>query len=962
MGTHPRRRNLRIAVAALALLLTLVGQARAASFFNFDSGQVRPLALSSDRTRLYAVNTPDNRVEIFAVSGAGLTRVGSVLVGMEPVSVALRNDGELWVVNHVSDSISIVDVSSNPARVTRTLLVGDEPRDIVFAGTSRYRAFVTTAHRGQNIGFDAQLTTPGVGRADVWVFDATNLGSTLGGTPLTVVKLFGDTPRALAVSADGSKVFAGIFHSGNRTTTVGEGTVCDGTPTCTGTLSDGTVVPGGMPNPRVNIAGSKGPETGLIVQKEEAGTAWRDPLGRDWKGVVRFNLPDKDVFEINANANPPVETTNWKSVGTILFGIAVNPVTGRVYVSNTEANNLTRFEGPGDSATTVRGNLHRARITVLDGTLVKPRNLNKHIDYTTKGAPGDKSRTLAQPVEMAVTADGQTLYVAAYGSSKIGVFSTSELESDTFVPDAASQIPLGGGGPTGLVLDEPRQRLYALSRFTNTVSVVDTASKTELSSVALYDREPASVFNGRVFGNDAFFSSANGESSCGSCHIFGDHDDLAWDLGNPDDTVTSSPMTIKISIAAGGSVNGDAGTNEFHPMKGPMTTQTFRGMQNHGPLHWRGDRSNGAFGSGTSPTLSFNNFIVAFPGLLGRSTAPTTAQMNEFTNYALSIMQPPNPNANLDGTLTTDQQAGKTFYTGSRLSDGSALISGAGFNCNGCHTLDPANGFFGTNGDASFENEQQIMKIAHLRNAYTKVGMFGLPPTNFLNNGDNGNKGDQIRGFGVLHDGSIDGVFRFFQATVFNSDSDSGFNGGDTLRRQVEQFTLAFPSDFAPIVGQQTTLNPSNSAVAGPRIDLMIARAGTNYNSKYAGGNVPECDLVVKGVVGGAQRGWVRQSNGTFKSDRASEATLTDSQLRALANAAGSELTYTCVPPGNGPRVGIDRDEDGYLLQIFTKPVQDRPTVFFELIERHGSLGFGKGNFKALFEAIEREQDARGNL
>jgi 4-hydroxyphenylpyruvate dioxygenase len=58
----------------------------------------------------------------------------------------------------------------------------------------------------------------------------------------------------------------------------------------------------------------------------------------------------------------------------------------------------------------------------------------------------------------------------------------------------------------------------------------------------------------------------------------------------------------------------------------------------------------------------------------------------------------------------------------------------------------------------------------------------------------------------------------------------------------------------------------------------------------------------------------------------------------------------------------VDRDEDGYLLQIFTKPIGDRPTVFFELIERHGSLGFGKGNFKALFQAIEREQERRGNL
>ncbi len=72
----------------------------------------------------------------------------------------------------------------------------------------------------------------------------------------------------------------------------------------------------------------------------------------------------------------------------------------------------------------------------------------------------------------------------------------------------------------------------------------------------------------------------------------------------------------------------------------------------------------------------------------------------------------------------------------------------------------------------------------------------------------------------------------------------------------------------------------------------------------------------------------------------------------------------TRVPVETLRRWGIlaDRDEDGYLLQIFTKPVQDRPTVFFELIERHGSEGFGKGNFKALFEAIEREQARRGNL
>jgi 4-hydroxyphenylpyruvate dioxygenase len=58
----------------------------------------------------------------------------------------------------------------------------------------------------------------------------------------------------------------------------------------------------------------------------------------------------------------------------------------------------------------------------------------------------------------------------------------------------------------------------------------------------------------------------------------------------------------------------------------------------------------------------------------------------------------------------------------------------------------------------------------------------------------------------------------------------------------------------------------------------------------------------------------------------------------------------------------VDRDDEGYLLQIFSKPVEDRPTLFFEIIQRKGAKSFGKGNFKALFEAIEREQAARGNL
>ena len=202
--------------------------AQAPDFIEFESGQVRPLAMSADGSRLFAVNTPNNALEIFSITASGLTLTARVPVGLEPVAVAVRDASEVWVVNHLSDSVSVVSLSGTP-HVTRTILVGDEPRDIVFAGTNNY-AFITTAHRGQQRvhpsiasvpgAGDPQLTTPGVGRADVWVFNPASLGTTLGATPVRIVTLFGDTPRALAVSPDRRTVYAAILQSGNQTTTV----------------------------------------------------------------------------------------------------------------------------------------------------------------------------------------------------------------------------------------------------------------------------------------------------------------------------------------------------------------------------------------------------------------------------------------------------------------------------------------------------------------------------------------------------------------------------------------------------------------------------------------------------------------------------------------------------------------------------------------------------------------------
>jgi DNA-binding beta-propeller fold protein YncE len=791
--------------------------------------------------------------------------------------VAARTNTEVWVVNHLSDSISIVDLSASPARVTRTLLVGDEPRDIVFAGTGGTRAFITTAHRGQNRPGDPQLTTAGVGRADVWVFDATNLApASLGGTPLSILTLFTDTPRALAVSPNGNTVYAAGFHTGNRTTTVAEGAVCDGGSLVGSCNVFGVTMPGGLPAPNTNFQLSTGPETGLVVRFDAGSGHWEDGIGRNWDNAVRFNLPDRDVFAINAN-NLAAAPTPFVGVGTVLFNMITNPVTGKVYVTNTEARNEVRFEGPGTfGGTTVRGHLHEARITVLDGASVLPRHLNKHIDYDVVPSPvGVADASLAIPLGMAVSSDGATLYVAAFGSSEVGVFSTAQLEADTFTPNAADHIAIPGGGPSGLVLNEDHGLLYVATRFDNGISVIDLGTGAETEHLSLHNPEPASVVNGRHVLYDAKLTSSNGEASCASCHVFGDFDSLGWDLGNPDDIVIANPNPFEIGSGA-----------IFHPMKGPMTTQSLRGMANHGPMHWRGDRTGGTGGGDPlDENAGFLKFIVAFDGLLGRNGPITNADMQAFSDFILQVAYPPNPIRDLDNSLAGAALAGSNLFFGP-ITDGVR-------NCDGCHEVNPGQGFFGGNGRSSIEGEPQEFKIPHLRNLYQKVGMFGMPAVQFFETGDNGHKGDQVRGFGFLHDGSTDTIFRFHNATVFSIT--------DTDAANLEQFMLRMDSTLKPIVGQQVTLTASNGSTAGPRINLLIAQAAAGA-----------CELTVKGLLGGIARGWQRTPGGLFQSDRAGEPAITDTTLRGQATVAGQERTYLCVPPGSGSRVGVDRDEDGF--------------------------------------------------
>jgi mono/diheme cytochrome c family protein len=464
-------------------------------------------------------------------------------------------------------------------------------------------------------------------------------------------------------------------------------------------------------------------------------------------------------------------------------------------------------------------------------------------------------------------------------------YDTATLANGSFAVRTDRQFRVSAGGPSAVILDEARNRMFVSTRFDNGFSTLALDTGAEVDHRRMRNPEPAEVRVGRKWLYDARISSSRGDSSCSGCHIFGDMDHLAWDLGNPDEVLAGSPNTYNSSVPLG------LTKPTFHPMKGPMTTQSFRGMVGQGPMHWRGDRTGvTAAADETLEEQSFEDFKGAFTGLLGRGAPLNDAEMNEFSKFALTIVYPPNPHRALDNQLNADEQAGSDFYHNVT----SDLIA----TCNGCHVLDESAGFYGTDGTMSIEGPtfDEDFKIPHLRNNYQKVGMFGS--TGRPGNGA-GATGPQIRGFGFSNDGSVDTLVSFLRASVFSFPN-------PTVREQTARFVMAFPSNLAPIMGQQLTVSAATprSTAARARLDLLRARASVL-------GPQPECELVAQGVLGGRRFSALLNSAGSFTRADATGTLVGFDALYDAAEGAGNSITWTCVPPGSGLRIGIDRNLDG---------------------------------------------------
>jgi YVTN family beta-propeller protein len=803
-------------------------------FTNFETEPVRPLAISTDGRYLYALNTADDRLEIFAAQGEALRPLGETTVGLRPVALALHGN-EAWVVNHLSDSISVVDVR-NPhrPRVTHTLQVGDEPRGIVVGGPKHDRVFVATARRGESL-------TPGVGRAQVWIFEAARPEA-----PPKILTLFGTKPRALAVSADGRYLYAAVYLSGNGTATVS---------------AEDAVRLGRTPKLYLHdIPYSAIPKQGAIVQHRNG--RWRDDQNRDWTPAVPFELPDYDVFVIDTAPENPKVVEQISNVGTVLFNMAVQPGSREIWVSNTEAFNFVPYE-PRLQAKFAHNRITRIYPMSGGGHRIRPVNLNPHIDYSAGGLPTKPELSLAQPLDLVFRPDGTEAYVAAFGSGKIGV-----LDSAGQVVDRIAV----GFGPGGLALDAQRERLYVLNHLDATLSVIDLKARRSIVTVSLrYNPTPAVVKRGRPFLYDATLTSRHGDLSCATCHVFGDLDGLAWDLGDPSGTSFDYPVGLRSTVPLAGP------RQALHPLKGPMVTQSLRGLARTAPFHWRGDRFGLPYAPG-GDIPSFKDFNPAFVDLLGRAEEIPDIAMDSFARFVLTIRYPPNPNQRLDRGMNPQQLAGFEFFKGS-------FLSGAGqVNCEGCHTL-PS----GTNGLVNFENIQvgRDMKTAQLRNLYQKVGRFNVP-------------GPQVSGFGLLHDGTLDTVVSFLRLDTFLFPGKSE-EEKDLTRRALESYIMAFDTGMSPAVGRQLTVSDDFHKEDREVIDVLMKRAAAG-----------DCDLTAKGWEGTALRGWLYRNN-AFYGDRTDEISLNLETLLRHYQRGGEPVTFTCVPPGEGLRSALDRDLDGYL-------------------------------------------------
>ena len=567
-------------------------------------------------TRLLAVNTPDALLEVFTVE----RRRQLCRPSGDPRRARARDRrrahrrrglGRQQPLGHGQHR------RSRPrARPCARLRVGDEPTDVAFAGG---KAFVAVSQE------DA-----------VKVYDLANLNA----AP-TVVPLFGRDVRALAVSADGHEGLRGGAALGEPDDGRQRQRRLPATSARTSTrtrlaalgLRDMSCAgarrrpirrcPAGIAR---NPALIDPPErqfrpVGLIVRWDERAGQWRDEAGQDWTHCLPYRLPDHDLFVIDA-ATLAVDAPSTTS-GTTLFDVSVNPANGRIYVPQHRSAELRALRARAGRARPRGGQ----PLAVVDPAARQRASrcvdLNAHIDRASDPATNlaERLASISQPGMMVWQSDGS---VGLPDRDRLAqaVPRRRRLPRRQLHLRSEPRGARGGRGRRGpdrrrAARGHARPRLYVLNRISHSIAIVDACRRSQLGEVAAARsraRRPRGV--GRRFLYDAH-RHARGTATRPARAATSPATWTAWPGTSATRAATSRPTprrndNVRFIVPSGRPAASPARpacaprTTGFDPQKGPMTTQTLRGMLE--PLHWRGDRA------------TMNDFNPAFVGPDGRGT------------------------------------------------------------------------------------------------------------------------------------------------------------------------------------------------------------------------------------------------------------------------------------------------------------------------------------------------------
>ena len=575
---------------------------------------------------------------------------------------------------------------------------------------------------------------------------------------VATIPLMGNYPTSLALSPDQSKLYVSFLLSGNGTTTL----VPDRAPA--------------QPLPN-NPALPSPPDTGKIVSADHPG--------------IPYRVLDHDVAVIDV-ATWTVEAYLGEA-GTVLHHLSVHPTSGEVFVLNTDARNLVRFEPE------LRGHVVDHRITryAADGSGREAHDLNAGFDYSVLPNPTAQGLALAEPTGLAFSGANEA-WIAAFGSDRVArVNLTSGAVIERIDLRLPGETSAEMRGPRALKLDGNNGKLYVLNKISNTLAVLATSSGTVESEHELgtVDPIPAEVKAGRGYLFDARLSG-NGTLSCATCHVDADRDGIAWDLGVP-----SGVMTVQTGKNLASDHTDTLVARPMHPMKGPMVTQTMRNLEGGAPFHWRGDR----------PTLA--DFNVTFVDLLG-GEALDAGDFASLEAYLMSLRHHPNPHRKLDDSLPSSILGGNPIA-------GQVAFNLSANHCGLCHA--GPRGSDNNIDDLRLTDTRDPVKNPPLQTTYQRFGFDGAPG------------GVNVSGYGMNRNGTGSRLptVHFYELETLGAEE----------RRNVAAFVLAFGTGTHGAVGQSRTVTTASLADTALHTDLDILEREADGES---------IDLVVEGIAGAA--------------------------------------------------------------------------------------------------------------